>query len=91
MNVVVVCVTGTTSLRRFQIHVPESEPTPDVFVGYAEGVVNRFFATTKPTEGVYTDVGLTIWENLPASAATPGWMLTFPGAPGTWTDLPNLP
>lgn len=84
INVIVACVTGTIRLRKFQIHVPELELTPDIFVGYSSGVQNRFFATVPPTEGVYTDLGMRIAENAPASAATPGWVLTVIGAPGTW-------
>ena len=47
------------------------------------------FGTTFPTVGTF-NLGDRVWSTAPAAGATPGWVCTTAGTPGTWKAMANL-
>lgn len=58
-----------------------------LMVGFAG--TPRFANNAEPTAGTWA-VGDTVWNSVPVSGGTPGWVCTTAGTPGTWKAMANL-
>lgn len=51
--------------------------------------VRQFYAAAAPLAGDWL-AGDVVWNTAPAGGATPGWVCTVAGTPGTWNAMANL-
>lgn len=49
----------------------------------------EYTAETKPASGLHSK-GSVVWEASPVGSATPGWICTSSGSPGTWKAMASL-
>jgi hypothetical protein len=80
--------TASGDLLIYQLEVWAGKSTPCATMPvYPLNIVT--FNSAAPTAGTWVR-GDIVWKTSPSSGASPGWVCTAAGTPGTWTAMANL-